>query len=427
VDEANLAPAVLDVLGAIRSRVDLASRATTGIEIRSNFATRHLALETARNGMGLGVVAVVRTTVLATGLDSNSISLPSSLATVHAGTVMTVLAPSHGNRVCNIRRNRVLNRTAHAMTTVTTTGLDVLRSRCKSRTALDLSAHARMTTATTAGLDVSRCNGVLNRTALDLSAHATTVRMTVTTAGLDGIRSGSNSGIRSNRSRRASAHVPATRPVLAAVLALLPALDRIRRPALHLASPAALAGLNSHASKNFANDLIDLGSINRGGHLFMWLPNKMGGSPSKPSCSITRRSLLNVENARDVIRDCTKERVAYVWGIVFIATVSLLIAHIMTRNYEADDHPRKHFYVPLWVAGLPLLFGIFFSYNATDRELASWTSEELEFSLSGMPKKEYLQYRANDDRAQKGFIGTATSAGIISGTNILGPFLRGDR
>jgi hypothetical protein len=153
----------------------------------------------------------------------------------------------------------------------------------------------------------------------------------------------------------------------------------------------------------------------------------MGGSPSKPSCSITRRSLLNVENARDVIRDCTKERVAYVWGIVFIATVSLLVAHIMTRDYEDDDHPRKHFYVPWWVAGLPPVFGVFYSFRATERELASWTTEELEFSLSGMPKKEYLQYRANDDRAQKGLLGTATSAGIISGTNILGPFLRGDR
>jgi hypothetical protein len=153
----------------------------------------------------------------------------------------------------------------------------------------------------------------------------------------------------------------------------------------------------------------------------------MGGSPSKPSCSISRRSLLNVNNARDVIRECTRQKNAYIWGIVFIATASFLIAHLITKPYQGEEQPRKHFFVPLWLTALPLVFGVFYTFNSEDRELESWSTEELEFSLSGMPKKEYLQFKANDDRAGKSFLGTATSAGVISATNILGPFLRGDR
>lgn len=137
--------------------------------------------------------------------------------------------------------------------------------------------------------------------------------------------------------------------------------------------------------------------------------------------------MLNVNNSREVIRECTRQKSAYVWGIVLIATVSLFVAFLLTRQYQNEEQPRKHFFVPAWLIGLPPVFGLFYTWNAEAREMTSWSTEELEYSLSGMPKKEYLQFKANDDRAAKSFLGTATSAGVISATNILGPFLRGDR
>lgn len=153
----------------------------------------------------------------------------------------------------------------------------------------------------------------------------------------------------------------------------------------------------------------------------------MGGGPSKASCAVNRRALLNISNARDIITECSKHKIAYAWGIVVVFVVVLIVAHLLTSKYEHDDMPRKHLYVPLWLVFVPILFGIMYTMRIRDMDLHSFRSEELEYALSEMGKKEYLQYRANDDRAAKSLLGTATSSSVLATANILGPFLRGDR
>lgn len=56
-----------------------------------------------------------------------------------------------------------------------------------------------------------------------------------------------------------------------------------------------------------------------------------------------------------------------------------------------------------------------------------WESEKLEFGLSDMSKKEYLNFKVGDDRTRTNFMASATSASILTGSALLGPFLRGDR
>lgn len=154
----------------------------------------------------------------------------------------------------------------------------------------------------------------------------------------------------------------------------------------------------------------------------------MGSGPSKPACSVTRRALLNVANAKDIISECAKQKMAYTWGIVLVFTVTFFIGYMLTNAHEDDSpQPRKAFFVPIWLTALPPVAGLVYSLRLREADLVSFKAEELEYSLSDMTKRDYLQYRANDDRTSKSFFGTATSAGILSGTNILGPFLRGDR
>lgn len=154
----------------------------------------------------------------------------------------------------------------------------------------------------------------------------------------------------------------------------------------------------------------------------------MGAGPSKPSCAISKRALLNVQNAKDILTDCAVQRIAYVWGIVFVFTLTCAVGYALTQQHENESpEPRKNFFVPLWLTAVPILGGLVYTYRLREADLAHYKTEELEFSLSDMTKRDYLQYKANDDRTGKSFLGTATSAAILSGTNILGPFLRGDR
>jgi len=55
------------------------------------------------------------------------------------------------------------------------------------------------------------------------------------------------------------------------------------------------------------------------------------------------------------------------------------------------------------------------------------TTEDIEHQLSGMNKRDYISYKAGDDRATKSFLGSATSAGMLSAASLLGPFIRADR
>lgn len=54
-------------------------------------------------------------------------------------------------------------------------------------------------------------------------------------------------------------------------------------------------------------------------------------------------------------------------------------------------------------------------------------SETYEMERSGMTTKEYLNYKIGDDRTTKSLMGSLASSLILSGSGVLGPFLRGDR
>lgn len=151
------------------------------------------------------------------------------------------------------------------------------------------------------------------------------------------------------------------------------------------------------------------------------------GRSGPSACGVSRRAYLNVENATEIIKECSQHRVAFVWGIVVVIAALLAAGYALTRQNEHEATPRKNFYVPRWTPFVPLLFGLLYTQSATSGALDTWRAEQLEFALSGMPKKEYLQFKVGDDRTNTGFLGTATSAVLLSGTNVLGPFLRADR
>lgn len=155
----------------------------------------------------------------------------------------------------------------------------------------------------------------------------------------------------------------------------------------------------------------------------------MGTSYSSiPECGINKRALLNTATGTAIIQKCANDRVAYIWGIIFVVSTLLLIGYFMTKEYEhEEEYPRKHFYVPLWVPAIPIMFGVFYSMTNLRENQQLFKTEELEFQLSDMSKKDYLHYKSGDDRTNTAFTATAMSAGILATTNLFTPFLRADR
>ena len=118
---------------------------------------------------------------------------------------------------------------------------------------------------------------------------------------------------------------------------------------------------------------------------------------------------------------------AYVWGLLSILTLIFLIAAILTRKYASEPDPRYHFYLPYWVVPIPLIFGVIYTSGTYRQTDVGWDADKLEFSLSDMSKKEFLNFKVGDDRTKTNFLASATSASILTGSALLGPFLRGDR
>jgi len=150
--------------------------------------------------------------------------------------------------------------------------------------------------------------------------------------------------------------------------------------------------------------------------------NKMGLAVSRPECNVPVRALLNVDNARAILTQCARLKVYYMIGILVVIAAVLFVGWIATRNKAPTE-----FRVPAWLLLVPL--GIFLLYTITIKARLDQTlySEMLEYQLSGMSKKDYLIHKAGDDRANRSFAASATSAGLLTGSNILGPFLRADR
>jgi hypothetical protein len=107
-------------------------------------------------------------------------------------------------------------------------------------------------------------------------------------------------------------------------------------------------------------------------------------------------------------------------------TILLIVGAAVTSKWASED-PRYHFFVPAWVVPLPLIFGFVYTSGMHKSVDVLWQSEQLEFGLSDMSKKEYLNFKVGDDRTRTNFLASATSASILTGSALLGPFLRGDR
>jgi len=142
---------------------------------------------------------------------------------------------------------------------------------------------------------------------------------------------------------------------------------------------------------------------------------------SLPECNIPIRSFLGVDNASQILKKCAKHKIAYMGGIAVVLTLVLFVAYLFTRNKKTD------FFVPWYVPLLPFAFLWIYAANQQTTLERTLEIEKLEYQLSNMDKKEYIQYKSADDRNAKGIFSGTVNAGILSSANVLGPFLRGDR
>ena len=147
----------------------------------------------------------------------------------------------------------------------------------------------------------------------------------------------------------------------------------------------------------------------------------MGLQVSRPECNLPTRMLLGLSNARSVALNCARHKILWVWGFLFVVTIAATVAWYYTKSRPADELK-----VPAWLITVPPVFGLLYATHARAGALQQLESDAIEQQLSGMSKKDYIGYKIGDDRTATSFAATATSAGVLSGTNLLGPFLRGD-
>jgi hypothetical protein len=148
----------------------------------------------------------------------------------------------------------------------------------------------------------------------------------------------------------------------------------------------------------------------------------MGLQLSRPECNVPVRFFIGLDNSKTILRSCAGQRIAYVWGFLIIISVAIVIGYLFTRTNEPSE-----FHIPLWLLVVPAAFGVIYQARIASNLHNDLDAEQMEYTLSGMSKKDYINYKVGDDRTSKSFAATATSAGLLSGTNILGPFLRGDK
>ena len=141
---------------------------------------------------------------------------------------------------------------------------------------------------------------------------------------------------------------------------------------------------------------------------------------SKPECNMPTRMFLGVENASIILRKCAQHRVVYLIGFMTIVTIVLIIGYEFTKKNSTND-----FHVPPWILFLPAIYVIFFAFNSFNNLKSNLSAESLEYDLSGMTKKEFINYKSGDDRLSKSFSGSVFTTGLLSGSSVLGPFIRG--
>jgi len=119
---------------------------------------------------------------------------------------------------------------------------------------------------------------------------------------------------------------------------------------------------------------------------------------------------------------CSRHKVVYALGFALVVTIFLTVGYFMTR-----DEPDTAFKIPAWLIFVPPVLLILYSSNIYSNVMNTFSADQIEQQLSGMSKKDYLNYKIGDDRTSKSVFGTTTNAAILSGSNIMGPFLRQDR
>jgi hypothetical protein len=130
---------------------------------------------------------------------------------------------------------------------------------------------------------------------------------------------------------------------------------------------------------------------------------------------------IGVENAADILKTCARHRIFYMFGFMTVVTAVLLAGYFFTVNDEPND-----FHVPLWLVVLPAVYVLYFSASVLKNVHDTLESEKLEYQLSGMTKKEYINFKVGDDRLKSSFAGSVFTTGLLSGASVLGPFIRND-
>lgn len=131
--------------------------------------------------------------------------------------------------------------------------------------------------------------------------------------------------------------------------------------------------------------------------------------------------LLGLSNGRQVALLCSRHKILWTWGLLSVLTIAVAVAYYMTRS-----RPDTSFKVPFWLIAIGPIIALLYAARAYSNSIQQFNTDSIELQLSGMTKKDYLNYKVGDDRAAMGFAASATSAGMLSGSNILGPFLRAD-
>lgn len=153
---------------------------------------------------------------------------------------------------------------------------------------------------------------------------------------------------------------------------------------------------------------------------------------ARAECAVPLRNFLGTSYGLDVARSCGRMRIAWVLGACVVVTFGLVAAHFVTKRqeeeYTADPTgKRATVVIPLWLCALPAAFAVYTMASAVGSAESYWRAEELHFNTSEMPKREFLSYRALDDRLKVSTSASLTGTGYIGATALFGPFLRADR
>lgn len=149
------------------------------------------------------------------------------------------------------------------------------------------------------------------------------------------------------------------------------------------------------------------------------------------ACSVPLRNFLGTTNGYKIAVSCASMKIAYTWGVCLTLFVGLFVLHFYTKyqqeNFENDLTIKYQTVIaPIWLAFIPLVYAVYTQLYAIPNARKYWESEELHFSTSDMPKKDYLVYRIADDRLQTTSAVSLLGTSFIGSTALFGPYLRAD-